>query len=113
MNNFLVNFKYYWIFLLSIIFYCIGFSIHFIAQHGGTRPHYGKEKLKEALPKYNIIHDASQNDTITTESPESKYSKPDNLFYFAQVRIIIIFIFFFFLIIIEITLILMLKFLRN
>ncbi|ORX40365.1 hypothetical protein BCR36DRAFT_339944 [Piromyces finnis] len=85
MNDTIIKLKHYWIFLITIIFYCIGFSIHFIAQHEGTKPHIGKEDLKNASPNISKIYDTTSNNSNVIENSELKYSKPDNLLYFAQI----------------------------
>jgi len=83
-----INLKHYWIFLVTIIFYCIGFAVHFIAQHSGTHPSKGVEVLRENSPKIDIVNEIKNEDVtdvIENGNNESKYSKPDNLFYFLQV----------------------------
>jgi len=86
MNNFKIKLKYYWIFLITLIFYCLGIIIHFIAQHGGTHPHRGKEELKKAIPNINTVIDANiNNNSNNTLITDEKYAKAENLFYFTQV----------------------------
>jgi len=85
--DFKVKYKHYWIFLVTIIFYCIGIAIHFIAQHQGARPHKGKEILEKVNPITNIINESklSKNNRTTEEGDDTKYTSPDNLFYFMQI----------------------------
>jgi len=89
--DFKVKYKHYWIFLVTIIFYCIGFVIHFIAQHQGTHPHNGKEILEKVNPITTVINESklSNNNRTTEEGDNAKYTSPDNLFYFIQVYIYI------------------------
>ncbi|OUM60560.1 hypothetical protein PIROE2DRAFT_63059 [Piromyces sp. E2] len=72
MGNIKVTFRRYWIFIISIILYGIGLSVHFIAQWKGPHPHQGQDILEKV---------GSQALNVTN----SKYAKPDNLFYFVQV----------------------------
>jgi len=86
MSNFKVKLKYYWIFLITLIFYCLGIIIHFIAQHGGTQPHRGREELKKATSNRNTVIDANINiNDNNTLIENEKYAKAENLFYFTQV----------------------------
>jgi len=86
----MVKLKHYWIFLITIIFYSIGIAIHFIAQHGGTRPYKGRDILEKVKPVTNTITDAKKftNNRVNSETDNLKYTKPDNLFYFIQVEFI-------------------------
>eukprot|EP00833_Pecoramyces_ruminatium_P014107 jgi/Orpsp1_1/1188139/evm.model.d7180000062776.1 len=77
------KFKHYWIFFITILFYCIGFIIHFVAQSSSNHPHTGREVLEKVTPTNKIIKNTDSN-AITTTINDSKYIKPDNLFYFAQ-----------------------------
>ncbi|ORX63993.1 Metallo-dependent phosphatase [Anaeromyces robustus] len=84
MNNFKFQLKHYLIFLITIICYCIGFSIYFIAQHEGTRPKKNEENLSKFNPELYQINSNSRL-LNNTNIDNSKYAKPDNLFYFLQI----------------------------
>jgi len=92
MGNFKINLKYYGIFLITLIFYCLGIIVHFIAQHNGSHPQFDKEILEKASPEINVVNDAkittnpntNINNTISNSDP-STYASPDNLFYFIQI----------------------------
>ncbi|ORX50046.1 Metallo-dependent phosphatase [Piromyces finnis] len=88
MGNYKGILRNYWIFLVTLIFYCIGISVHFIAQKKGPYPHKGKDILEKVSSQTETIIDFSNknNDTAhAVDSNESIYSKPDNLFYFVQI----------------------------
>jgi len=79
--------RYYWIFLVSLLFYCIGIILHFVAQYGSNQPHSRREALEAVKPVASTIHTNSNmdNSTLIAENDNLKYTKPDNLFYFIQV----------------------------
>jgi len=79
----LIKLKHYWIFIITLLFYCIGCIIHFIAQKNGTRPQKEKEILKKVSPSTVLFN--SKNSNATVDTPENDYASPSNLFYFAQV----------------------------
>ncbi|KAG4106578.1 Metallo-dependent phosphatase [Neocallimastix lanati (nom. inval.)] len=79
----LIKLKHYWIFIITLLFYCIGCIIHFIAQKNGTRPQKEKEILKKVSPSTVLFN--SKNSNATVDTPENDYASPSNLFYFAQI----------------------------
>ncbi|ORX63992.1 hypothetical protein BCR32DRAFT_298247 [Anaeromyces robustus] len=81
--NFKSILKSYWIFLVTIICYCIGFIIHFISQYCGYHPNYGKKDLINVKPELYSINSTTDNNTTLINN--DKYAKPDNLFYFMQI----------------------------
>ena len=94
MGNFKGTLKHYWIFFVTIIFYGIGLSVHFIAQWKGPHPHYGKDVLEKVGSQIHSIKatSLSSNETARVVDTSSKYAKPDNLFYFIQVFYLFIYI---------------------
>jgi len=87
MGNFKDTFKRYWIFLVTVIFYGLGLSIHFIAQWKGPHPHNGREILERTVSQIHSVKATSKlsNNTVSAVDSNSKYAKPDNLFYFIQI----------------------------
>ena len=87
MGNFKGFLKRYWIFLVTIIFYGLGISIYFIAQWKGPHPNNGKELLERVGPQIQSVKATSNwnNNTASVVDFDSKFAKPDNLFYFIQI----------------------------
>jgi len=89
MDNLKLKIRHYWIFLVTLICYCLGIIIHFLAQYNGTHSHRGKEELKKVTSNINTIVDTNINNNDTnifeTNDNEMKYEKTENLFYFTQV----------------------------
>jgi len=84
MTDFKFKLKHYSIFLITIICYCIGFIIYFIAQSDSPRPKKFEEDLIKSNPEVYQIH-TNSNSLNDTNIDNSKYAKPDNLFYFLQI----------------------------